>query len=329
MLGTMEAEGRGARARRPWNLGVGVAVVISAGLWGWAAAALAGADADAAYRAEIESWRQERVSGLEQPDGWLSLVGLFWLEPGSQGFGSAPDNRVRLPEGEVPPHLGRFEMDRDGRVTVQVEPGHEVLHDGQPVERMVLTADADGEPTVLAHGSLHFYVIRRGSRIGVRVKDTQSPLIASFHGLDYFPIDPAWRVEAGFEFYQPPRVLRIPTVLGTEAEDLSPGAAVFSVGGRAYRLIATADEDGLFFVFGDETNGRNTYGGGRFLHTGPPDERGKVVLDFNRAYNPPCAFTPYATCPLPPKENRLDLAVEAGEKVWSGHQTAAHAAADR
>jgi uncharacterized protein (DUF1684 family) len=161
-------------------------------------------------------------------------------------------------------------------------------------------------------------VIKRGDRLGVRVKDKQSPALAGFHGLDNYPVEPSWRVEARFEPYSPPKEVPIPNVLGQVTPSPSPGAVVFDWQGKTYRLDALGSvEEGLSLIFADQTNGKETYGAGRFLETGPPKD-GKVVVDFNRAYNPPCAFTAFATCPLPPAQNRLALRVEAGEKKYAG-----------
>lgn len=285
--------------------------------------AVAGAEApkaaapDASHRQEIEAWRKERFEQLKAEDSWFTVVGLFWLDEGENGFGSDPGvNKVVLPEDRAPRVAGSFL--REGKeVRVRVEPGAGVILDGKPVTGAVeLKSDAAGEPTTLRLGSLSFFVIERGDRIGVRVKDSRSPALAAFHGLDYFPIQPAWRIEARFEPYEPARKVSIPNVLGHIAEEDSPGAVVFDWKGETYRLDAIGSvEEGLFLIFADETNGRDTYGAGRFLDTGPPKD-GRVVVDFNTAYNPPCAFTAFATCPLPPRQNRLALRVEAGEKKY-------------
>ncbi len=225
-----------------------------------------------------------------------------------------------FPAGKAPAVAGSFE--RHGKdVTIKVMPGVGVTHDGKPVDTLFLRSDADGPPTGLELGSLRFFVIDRGDRVGVRVKDTKSPALAAFHGLDEFPIRPDWRVAARFEPYQPPKQIPIPNILGQVTDTPSPGAVVFEKDGKTYRLDALpGGEDGsLFVIFGDQTNGHETYGAGRFLGIDPPKD-GRVVVDFNQAYNPPCAFTSYATCPLPPKQNKLAMRVEAGEKKYGeGH----------
>ncbi|HLN81111.1 MAG TPA: DUF1684 domain-containing protein [Thermoanaerobaculia bacterium] len=271
------------------------------------------------YRAEIEKWRADRVGRLTADDGWLSVVGLSWLEEGENSLGSAPSNRIVLPAGSAPERLGTVRL-ASGKAMLTVGPGATVTHDGKPVKTIDLASDADGEPTVLRHGTLTFYVIRRGDRLGMRVKDSAAAARKSFHGIDGYPIDPTWRLPARFVAYQPKKSIPIPNVLGNVTQEPSPGAVVFSIRGKEYRLDAVeeAGEEDLFLIFGDRTNGTETYGAGRFLYAPKPDADGKTVVDFNRAYNPPCAFTAYATCPLPPPQNRLPIAVTAGEKRY-GH----------
>jgi uncharacterized protein len=281
-------------------------------------AAPAAPAADTAYLQEIEALRKDRNEGLKQEDGWFALVGLFWLEPGENRFGSGPDNRVILPEGRSPAFAGTLIREGDA-VKVRVAPGVTVTSGGKPVTEAAVTSDAQGKPTVLELGSLSFFVIQRGDKVGVRVKDSKSPALAAFHGLDFYPIQPDWKVDARFEPYNPPKTVPVPNVLGQVSEIPSPGAVVFDWQGKTYRIDALegSPEGGLFLLFGDKTNGKETYGAGRFLDTDPPKD-GKVVVDFNTAYNPPCAFTAFATCPLPPAQNKLAVAIEAGEKNFKG-----------
>jgi uncharacterized protein (DUF1684 family) len=283
---------------------------------GAAPAAADPAEVEASHRREVEAWRAEREAGLRKDDGWLTLAGLFWLSPGENTFGSDPGNDLVFPAGKAPAKAGVFRL--EGReVTVEVEPGVPVSSDGRPVTRMVLASDVEGAPTVLALGPLSFSVIERGERIGVRLKDRESPVLAGFAGIESYPVSLAWRLEARFEPYDPPRRIRVPNVLGTPTEETCPGALVLARDGETFRLEPTGEPgEDLFLVFGDATNGRETYGGGRFLYAPWPKPGEPAVLDFNRAYNPPCVFTPYATCPLPPRQNRLPFPVEAGEKTW-------------
>lgn len=272
-----------------------------------------------AYRSEIEAWRARRVERLRADSGWLTVVGLSWLEPGKNAVGSGPGNRVVLPAGKVPAYAGV--LDRSGNtVTFHAAPGAGVSSGGKPVTTAEMKSDDTGEPTILEIGPVSFYVIRRGDRLGVRVKDRDSEARRDFHGIDSYSIDATWRVEARFEPYDPPKKIPVPTILGTEEPADCPGALVFELGGKTYRLdpILEQGETDLFVIFGDRTNGKETYGAGRFVYAAPA-VGGKTILDFNKAYNPPCVFTPYATCPLPPPQNKLPIEVPAGEKRYGGH----------
>jgi uncharacterized protein (DUF1684 family) len=274
---------------------------------------------EAAHRTDWEQWRAKRLESLRREDGWLSLIGLVWLQEGENSVGSDPSSRVVLPAGKAPARIGSILLEK-GAVSVRAEPGSGLTADGRTVATLPLATDASGPPTVLKRGSISFYVIARGSRLGVRVKDSEAETRRSFRGTETFPYDERHRVEARFEPYDPPRQIPVPNVLGTLEMQPSPGALVFELEGKTYRLdpvLETGDSE-LFVIFGDQTNGHETYGGGRFLYA-KPAIGGKTTLDFNRAYNPPCVFTPYATCPLPPKENKLPIRVEAGEKKYGDH----------
>ncbi len=277
------------------------------------------AAAQDAYAATIESWRQERRERLEHPDGWLTLVGLFWLPEGASTCGSDPGNALVFPAG-APARLGQFER-QGSSVWFSAVPGTGATVAGETVTRAALKADTEGQPTVVTVGTFSFHLIERGGRFAVRLKDSASEVLRGFKGLEYFPIDASFRVEARFVPYDPPKPVRIPTILGTVEEQASPGALEFRLAGQDYRLDALPGGDGeLFLVFADATSGKETYGGGRFIYTPAPDATHRVTLDFNQAFNPPCVFSPYATCPLPPPQNRLTLAVRAGEKNYAaGH----------
>jgi uncharacterized protein (DUF1684 family) len=275
---------------------------------------------DAAWRADLDAWIEHRYASLREPDGWLSLAGLFWLEPGENTFGADPANALVFPAGKAPPRIGVFIVD-GGKVRVRVEPGVPVTHDGQPVAELDLVTDVADDPTMLELGPLLFHAIDRNGRLGVRLKDRESPLIGQFAGIDRYDADPAWRIEARFEAYDPPKTILVPNIIGPALPETCPGRLVFELGGATRTLEPTGERGRgrLFIVFGDSTNGGETYGGGRFLYADWPaagDDR--VVLDFNRAYNPPCVFTPWATCPLPPPQNKLAMAIESGEKTYHG-----------
>jgi hypothetical protein len=274
---------------------------------------------EASYRQEIEKWQGERAAELKSEDGWLTLVGLFWLKEGENKIGSDPSNRIILPSGKAPPFAGSLWLEK-GSVRLESLPGSGITHAGQPAGSLALQSDADTEPTKLNLGTLSFYVIKRGESLGVRVKDKENPARTNFAGLDYYPLDPKWRIEAKLQPYDPPKAIKITNVLGMEEDMPSPGALIFDVAGKTYRLDAVTETGSkeLFIIFADQTSGRETYGAGRYLYAAPPDGEGTVIVDFNKAYNPPCAFTSYATCPLPPPQNRLPFRIEAGEKKFAG-----------
>jgi hypothetical protein len=271
----------------------------------------------AAHRAEIEEWRAGREARLRAPDGWLTLVGLYWLEPGDNSIGRDSASRVVLASPECPPRAGRIVV-REGKARLAVEGDAPIRHAGAPVRSLDLVSDRQGEATILELGSLRFHLIERNGRLAVRVRDLESPALRSFTGMDEYEIDPAWRFEARFDPYDPPRLVEVPTITGDTLHEECSGALVFRHRGRDYRLDVLEEGDELFVIFGDQTNGTETYGGGRYIYTARPGADGHVVLDFNKAYNPPCVFTPYATCPFPPAQNRLRLAVTAGERAFEG-----------
>jgi uncharacterized protein len=289
-------------------------------------AGLAAPAAGPGYRADVEKWRQQREARLKSDDGWLAVAGLFWLDEGSNRFGSGPGNAVTLPAGSAPGVAGGFEL-RQGKVTVRVEPGVALTANGKPVTVMDLKPDDPGPPDVLKLGRLSMQVIVRGGRYGIRLKDPEAETRRSFTGLRWFPVREDLRVNARFVRWPAPRTIPIPNVLGQVNDLPSPGYAEFTVGGRPLRLEPVLEAPGaeeLFFIFRDQTAGKETYPAGRFLYSPMPKD-GAVVLDFNKAYSPPCAFTAYATCPLPPPQNRLGVRIEAGEKDphWQSHGPAA------
>lgn len=280
----------------------------------------AAAPAADAYDDEIAAWRAQREARLRADDGWLTLAGLFWLSEGDNPVGSAEANEMRLPPS-APAQAAMLEF-HQGEVRYRLAPGVTgATLDGAPAPVSgTLRSDADGPPSLLGFGSVTLHVVRRGERFGVRVKDRDSAARRDFKGLDWYPVDPAWRVRARFVPHAAPVFVRVPNVLGQVNEMRSPGDVVFTLDGRELRLtpVLESDDDELFFIFKDATSGKQTYPAGRFLYAPLPRD-GFVTLDFNKAYSPPCAFTPYATCPLPPEGNRLTVAVAAGEKSAARH----------
>lgn len=273
------------------------------------------------YEQEIAAWQKKRDAELRSPDGWLTLAGLFWLEPGQNSFGGDASNDIQFPDLSTP-HLGDFIVSAE-QVEVVISPGVQVTHQGTVISQMVMTgvmtgAEMDGP--ALAYGSLRWFVMRRDGRWAVRLRDRAHPALAAFHGVEYFPIDPGCRVSAQLVAHPTPVTIPVPTVLGSVNQTPSPGILHFSLNGTEQRLVALGQPDKpLFLIFADATSGRETYGSGRFLTVAAPDADGQTVIDFNRAYNPPCAFTPFATCPLPPAGNRLAIPISAGEKKYGDH----------
>jgi len=269
--------------------------------------------------AALTAWRADRLTSLTSEEGWLTLVGLYWLKDGVNTFGRDRSNAISLNDPQLASRAGRFILS-GGSVRFEAERGGCVQLAGSPVLAEDLKSDLSGAPTVLSCGSIQFFVIERGGQFGLRVRDRASRARQEFRGLDYFPVDPGWAITARFEPYDPPRHVPIVNVLGMEIDMQSPGAIVFDRDGRQWRLDALLEEPGadeLFVMFADATSGHETYGGGRFLSASLP-AAGTVVVDFNKAYNPPCAFTSFATCPLPPQQNRLALRISAGELRYAG-----------
>ena len=275
-------------------------------------------EADPNYVKEINEWDAKRVTRLKADDGWLNLVGRFWLKQGESTFGSSRDNDIVIESSKLPEHIGSF-LFNDTTVTFKAKDDVEVLQDGKPVKEIVLIDDQKKDMTVLQIGSIKFNLIVRDTLYGIRFRDLNSDLVKNFKGVERFPIDESWKLNATFETYNPPKEIEVPNVLGQISKEKSSGAVVFKRDGEIYKIDAV-DEGGdrLFLIIADQTSGDETYGGGRFMYVNKPDSTGTILLDFNKAYNPPCVFTKYATCPMPPLQNYLKLRIEAGEKAY-GH----------
>jgi len=265
---------------------------------------------DAAYVQSFEKWKAEQTDDLKA--NWLSLVGLFWLKSGTNTFGSDAGNSIVFPKG--PAHAGEFDLD-GSEVTLRLRPDTPATIEGKPANIAKLAPDTSDHVTRIEMGSLRFHVIVRGQRVGIRVRDTDSAASHNFKGMVFYPLDLNYRTTATWVPADGKKTVEVPNALGDVSAESVPGVLTFKLKGQELSLTALGGDakTGLFFVFTDPTAKADTYPGGRFLDTGPI-ENGTVVLDFNRAYNPPCAVTPYATCPLAPKENRLTVAITAGEK---------------
>lgn len=274
------------------------------------------ADEASAHRETVEAWQARRLAALTRDDGWLTLTALHRLQEGTFTVGSDPEADLALP-ASAPALAGRLEVAGDA-VTFHAEPAAGATVEGAEVSSVLLVADTDGEPTVVDLGSTSFFLISRGGVRLLRVRDSEHPALRDFPGLEYFPIDSAWHFQARFEPYDPVKRIPVANIIGIVEDSPSWGAVVFDHAGSTYRIDALAEpgDERLFLIFADATSGRETYGAGRYLYVDGPDAEGRIDLDFNQAYNPPCAFTAYATCPLPPRQNRLPLRIEAGEKNY-------------
>jgi uncharacterized protein (DUF1684 family) len=272
--------------------------------------ALGGSSEDVSYQKEIETWREERETGLKKDGSWLTVAGLFWLREGESTVGAAAENDFVLPEG-APPQVGVFGY-HDGKVTFRAQEGVSVLQKEKPVKEVTLE---QGEKNALTLGKLSMWVHASGPRLAIRLRDLDSPIRKEFTGLDWFPVAPAYRVTAKFTPHPKPKPVEILNMLGDIERYESPGVVDFELMGETVRMepVWNTERDRLWFIFKDATSGKETYPSARFLYADAPKD-GSVVVDFNKAYNPPCAFNPYTTCPMPSKENRLKMRIEAGEK---------------
>jgi hypothetical protein len=272
------------------------------------------------YLATIAEWHAARDARLRSPNGWLALVGLHWLTPGEHELGQHPSNAIRLTGHDIPPLAGHLLVSDDLQATIRPHHGAGLTHEGHAItDELLLTDDLEGNPTIIELGSLRMHLIRRGAhgeRLGLRVRDTMSPALAAFTGVPRYPVDSAWRIVGRFEPASEPRMIAVPDIIGDVIDTPSPGDVILPLRGGEQTLHALEEDDGaLWLVFGDATNGIETYGAGRFLVTEPVQPDGSVVVDFNLTYNMPCVFSPYATCPLPPAGNRLTVPIPAGEML--------------
>jgi uncharacterized protein (DUF1684 family) len=281
---------------------------------------------NATYTRDLLAWRAAHVADLTKPDGWLSLAGLEWLQPGDNSFGSAADNKIHLPAG-APAHLGILRL--EGTSVQLVAPKSGFPNDfqvaGQTAQPQSLRAEANGDKLSprLTIGTLNMYVIRREDRFALRIKDSQSDGIKNFHGLTWFQPNERYRVTAKWLPYSPPKTVTLATLVGTSYDQPVPGAAEFTLNGKTYRVEPVLEDPAqpkLFFILRDTTSSSTTYAACRFLYTGFPtnglDKPGELILDFNHLENPPCAYTPFSTCPLPPLGNRLPIPLPVGEKRY-------------
>ena len=293
---------------------VGFTLLAASGLLTAGAADSPETPASADYSLAIAKWRAEREKELKGPDGWLNLAGLYWLDAGNNSMGSAPGNDIVLADLPAAPRLGEFLVQGED-VVFRAEPGAEVFSNGDRVTELRLVHDEAGRPTVLTHGTLSWHAIHRMGQMGVRLRDLNHPAVNAFPGIRSYPTDTAWRVAARFAAYDEPQTRILSTVVeGLGWQPTAPGTLVFEIGGEPLSLEGYAAGPGFLLIFADLTTGTTTYPAGRYLYAFGPGPDGTVMLDFNKAINPPCAFTDFATCPLPQPRNRLKIAIEAGEQ---------------
>lgn len=274
----------------------------------------------ATYQLEIDTWHQKRVEELKGPKGWLNIAGLFWLKEGINGFGSGQGNDVLFPEGKISDRAGFFVL-KQGVVTLTATPGTSVICDGQSVNgsRVVFHPDS-AKAAIQEFGSLQWFIIQRDNKFGVRLRDFKNPELENFKGIERYPVSADWRIQATLEKVDSSRMIDINTTIGQTIPERSQGILVFVIEGKEYRLETLGEGDPeLSVIFGDATNAKETYGAGRYLDVKRPGGDGKTIIDFNKAYNPPCAFIAFATCPLPPKQNILTVPITAGEKNYEMH----------
>ena len=262
------------------------------------------------YEKEMAAFRQIRIDSLKHENGYLNLSGLFWLKEGENTIGADPKNDFNFPAEHSDSFLGKIVLN-NGVVRFKSSQANQVFSSGQAVSEMIIFQDK--KVVVLEHKSLRWFIIKRGEKYALRLRDLDGEYVRNFKGITYFPLDPSWRIVAKFVPTKG-KQLRITDITGRTFLEDSPGVLHFTKGGKKFTLEAGGTMDEFFIVFGDLTNKKSTYGGGRFLYANAPDKDGNVILDFNKSLNPPCEFTPFATCPLPTKENKMNVEVEAGEK---------------
>ncbi len=273
-----------------------------------------------AHLSEINDWHEKQMASLKSETGWLNLIGLYWLDEGIQSFGSGETMDLRLDNIDFPEEIGMFEL-KEGKVFFLPAVDGVISSSGE-LKSKTMIFDADDQISeALTYESLNWTIIKRSDAFGVRLRDHEADAVRTFEGVEQFPIDIRWRLIADFVPYQPVKQIPITNVIGQTSLNSSPGYLQFEWEGKLYKIDALGNENDeeLFLIFADETSGGETYGGGRYMYVKSADNQGKIILDFNKAYNPPCVYTPHATCPLPPRQNILDLPIAAGHKNYGDH----------
>ncbi len=272
-----------------------------------------------AHQTEVENWHVKRIEEVKAPNGWLNLIGLYWLEPGVNTFGSGSDNDVVISSLLLPVKAGQFLLKGD-TVSMLTEKDVFITSESDTIQNEVIFDEHSKINRLLEFATLRWSIIKRDDKLGLRVRDLASKAVTEFKGVERFPIDINWRLLARFEKGDSLRTIEVTNIVGQTVAQPSPGTIVFTVNDVEHRLDVLDGKEEYFIVFADATTGHETYGGGRFMYVNKPDADGNTFIDFNKAYNPPCVFSPYATCPLPPKQNYLKLKVVSGEKSYLDEQ---------
>ena len=267
------------------------------------------------YEQELNEWHSKRITSLKSENGWLNLAGLMWLQEGKNSFGSGDNVQIKFPKGTIAEDAGYFEL-KNGVITIYPTSSSNVKVNNQSLTKAIIFSPDSAKPAICTSGSLKWNIIKRDNKIGIRLRNLNSDNVKKFSGVERYVADSSYRVKAHLQKSLIPVSIPITNVLGQTVTQKSPGKLIFTLQGKQYTLDALEEEGKLFIVFGDATSGKETYPAGRFVYADMPDANGNTILDFNKAYNPPCAFTPYATCPLPPKQNILPLAITVGEKNY-------------
>ena len=270
-----------------------------------------------AYFSSVEQWQKDRLEKLKSKDGWLNLAGIYWLKEGEQTIGSHPSNDHVFPE-RAPAFLGTLTLE-DALAHIRFHEEVDAYYKNQKAEALELRPHTTGQPSYITHGDFAWYNMKRHQSLAIRLRDFENPAIADLDHIPSYPINPDYVVEAELIPFDSARTITVPTPFQDYTQDYQcPGELEFKLLGQKLKLLPFISGEGFFIIISDETSAQETYGGGRFMYT-YPDSTGRIILDFNKAYNPPCAITPYAACPMPPRENHLPLRIEAGEKTIKGH----------
>jgi uncharacterized protein (DUF1684 family) len=272
----------------------------------------------ASYIASVEEWQHDRLEGLKDRNGWLNLAGIYWLKEGIQTFGSDSANDIVFP-AKAPAFIGSLTL-KDSLVHLVVQDDVELFYENEAVKELELSPDASGNPSYITHGDFAWYIMKRHKSLAIRLRDYKNEAIGALDHIPSYPINPEYVVEARLILFDEVKTITVPTPFQDYTQNYNcPGELHFRLKGKKMTLLPFSSGDEYFIIISDETSGLESYGGGRFMYASP-DTEGRIILDFNRAYNPPCAVTPFAACPMPPRENHMPLKVEAGEKTIKGHQ---------